>query len=214
MNNFVDNLLAEFSYSLPKSDLQHLQDYLKADLEDDKAAKKTLGPRNRQILGHHGEQATIALIRELYPAAAIEDANQVIRKNNPGFDIRVDGSVRIQSKGIARPVTLDMAAPDLTKNIKWQSDLWVVVNFGDLLDARFGVYSETSGMAPTGEIAFYIVRTDELRDYALRNSATARSKIWARRTYRGAKPRASNDHPDFIFSLKNRFDTMVQIFCA
>jgi hypothetical protein len=156
------SLLQPPDYSLPADDIEFLQ----RDLEDQILRRKRepeTHTKRRKILGYHGEKATEALLRQLEPSYRVEDMN-CVSLNYPGFDFRIDDHIRVQSKGRCWVELIDFALSPLDKDVAWQSDIWITMDFCGFLDGRIGRLSDEP-FAPINRIRWYIAPTAMLKEF-------------------------------------------------
>lgn len=148
-------------YIVPSTDLEFLTVYCRDNVFGRKIEKPRQAAR-RKLLDSHAMAYALSKFAALYPGHTFIDAN-IARPNNPGFDILMDESIRIQVKGRCWKEMIDFAVPSLSSRKGWESDIWVCVDFAGLIDARFGKYEDVQEMAPTGEIDMYVAPTHHLR---------------------------------------------------
>lgn len=79
-------------------------------------------------------EAAIGYLRHHLPGATIEDAN-LKRRNQPGFDVLIDGSYRVQVKGNTNFQTVQFSHKSLD-GADLDYDLVLVVDIGVTLDGN------------------------------------------------------------------------------
>ncbi len=191
-------------YRLPEADRLWLQDYCHRELDGRKHSHEARRHRTA-LLDQHAMSATEHLLAPMRQAGRLKNAEQEIRRHNPGFDFVIDSWFRIQVKGRSWVEAIDFGAPALSKAAAWQSDLWVMVNFGSLLDGRHGAYFGDEKMAASSEIEWYIAPTTVVRAIAERyfgSKPRTRAKLWA-----GKVPRYQSikHHYPELFQFRDAF---------
>jgi hypothetical protein len=201
-------------YKMPELDLLKLQNYCHEELRGVPVAARTLSiTARRELLGRHGEAAALALIRSRLPGADIRNANEM-RGNQPGYDLILDGKQRIQVKGRCWVELIDFAASPVSHSASWENDLWVMVDFGPLIDGRCGRLAANREVAPRGVIDFFIAPTAAVRNLVLRKFGSAfdgRVKLWAGKT---DKYRRHQHHTPELFQFRNAFQHLDQLATA
>lgn len=152
------------NYMLDFEDRSFLENYCRDELLKNPIPRETQTKR-RKILDHHAMAFVLSEFRGRHPNVEILDAN-TIKMNNPGYDVLINGRIRVQVKGRCWIEMIDFAVPNLEKAKAWQSDFWIAVDFAGLVDGRHGRYSSTPEMAPSGLIDAYIMPTEILRSIA------------------------------------------------
>jgi hypothetical protein len=106
--------------------------------EDVLKLPRSLSPTERRRISERiAMEATCALLSPLVQRHAVVDAN-ITRRNNPGYDLAIDGRVRLQVKGgtfvesIGWTHSPDSSAPDLNY------DVLIFVDVGVVLESKFG----------------------------------------------------------------------------
>lgn len=198
-------------YEIPKADIELLESYCREELMGVPVADRTL-PRTERVkmLERHGEAAAEALLRHHFPNAKIENANDR-RTNQPGYDLLVDGRLKVQVKGRCWVELIDLAAPPLSKAAAWDSDLWLAVDFGPLIDGRWGRLALDPDVRPRGEIDFYILPTPEVRRLVVKQHGrdfTGRVRLWAGKV---EKYRRRKGNMPELFRYRNAFDRLSSV---
>lgn len=190
------------SYTVPPEHCAFLEAYCRDDLTGADISRDRLIER-RQILDRHAMAFTLGELQARHPGGSVVDAN-TIRMNTPGYDILVDGRVRIQVKGRCWIEMIDFAVPTLKKTKAWESDFWVAVDFAGLINGRHGKYAGTREMAPNGRIDAYVLPTAALRKMAEDGFATSK-----RLRIRAIKPGSlysRRHHMPELLAFRERWD--------
>lgn len=192
------------NYIVPQEDCAFLEAYCRDDLTGADISRERQMER-RRTLDHHAMAFTLGELRARHPGSMVVDAN-TIKMNNPGYDILVDGRVRMQVKGRCWIEMIDFAVPTLEKTKAWESDFWIAVDFAGLIDGRHGKYAGTREMAPNGRIDPYILPTAALRKMAEDGFATSK-----RPRIRAVKPGSQysrRHHMPELFGFRERWDLL------
>lgn len=141
---FIDWINADFQQRVLKGEKQHL-------LNQKELFRRTTLSVARQKL------------EEKFGAANVRFDPSGSTKGSPGYDFVVSDSIRVKVAGCRWKEILDfnIGAPD-NKALE-NADVWLVVDFCGLIDGCVGKYAETPAFAATGEVAFWLAPTDELR---------------------------------------------------
>ncbi len=192
-------------YQLPNDDLKALQSYCQEELIGIPVAKRTLSLQLRtRMLERHGEVAALELLHQHLPGAKIINANDT-RRNQRGYDLLVNDSLRIQVKGRCWVELIDFSVKPFSNEASWESDLWIAVDFGPLIDGRWGRLAGDNSVAPRHEIDFYIAPTSELRQLVSRKYGkefNSRTRLWFGKI---EKYRRSKYHTSELLKYKNAF---------
>ena len=190
-------------YSVPASDLDALQSYCREELTGVPVERRSLSlSARREMLGRLGEAAAFALIRHHLPNVMLTNANEA-RGNQPGYDLLANGKHRIQVKGRCWVELIDFSAAPLSSRVSWNNDLWIMVDFGPLVDGRHGRLFGNDDVRPRGQIDYYVAPTSDLRDLVARKFGArfeGRVKLWAGKT---DAYRRNRHHTKELFQYRN-----------
>lgn len=195
------------NFQMPENDRHFLEAYCKDDLCGGLISVKRKTER-RRLLDRHAMAFAMKEIGIRYPHTSLVDAN-AIRKNNPGFDLLFNGSLRIQVKGRCWVEMIDFSVPSLSRPKAWESDIWLAVDFAGLIDGRHGKYENTAEMAPSYRVEAYILPTLLLREMA--EAAFAESKRPRIRAIKPGSMFSRRHHRAELFEYRNRWDLLMNL---
>lgn len=134
------------------------------EIQSGRSSEFSLGQR-KQLSKRLAMEATMAMLEPLSKSMPVVDAD-TIRVNMPGYDILVDGWLRIQVKGGTYVDSIGWAhSPESTDAADLQFDIEVAVDIGCVLNPRpFGMRGDGRENVPVEpRVAFYIIPGDVVR---------------------------------------------------
>lgn len=156
-------------------------------------------------------EATLALLAPLCPPHQIIDAN-LSRRNVPGFDLLIDGRIRLQVKGGTYVESVGWTHSIAPNPADLDYDVLVFVDAGVLLDARVGRL-EKFDIPRKQHVDFYVIPNEVVRGWVAErrhvNRKGAHLYAYKRPLTLGTKEYDGQTRE--IFEWRDRFDVITAL---